>query len=401
MIRWWRHSIIAIFALLLTGAGPGPQDEISKRQAELENLRQQIHDFEEKIREQQQQEMATLDLLDTYDRKATAVRTLISRLKRQEGEIQKKITASRKEIANLGDQLTFLKSHYARYIRSVYKSGRIRDVEVLLTSSSISQMYARIEYLKRFSEQRRTDAVRISTKKNDIEERQAKLQVQLAEERRLIAEKGTEEDRLASLSSDRQDVLNQIRKDKRTTQREIERKTKAAKEMEGLIANLIEADRIRKEKQETEMRSGKLPQPAPTVQGHFEEMRGKLRWPVGEGTVVARFGNQVHPTLRTVTTNTGIDIAVKSGSPVTAVADGEVSTITWLPSYGNVVIVNHYNGYRTVLTHLGEIDVVEGQQVHEGDMLGESGESLEGPRLHFEVWKDREKQNPQDWLAPQ
>jgi len=45
---------------------------------------------------------------------------------------------------------------------------------------------------------------------------------------------------------------------------------------------------------------------------------------VREGTIVARFGSQRHPTLKTVTHNTGIEIAVKAGTPVVAVADGEV-----------------------------------------------------------------------------
>jgi murein DD-endopeptidase MepM/ murein hydrolase activator NlpD len=39
--------------------------------------------------------------------------------------------------------------------------------------------------------------------------------------------------------------------------------------------------------------------------------------------------------------------------------------------------------------------------VKEGENIGTSGESLDGPRLHFELWKDREKQNPELWLGPQ
>jgi murein hydrolase activator len=105
--------------------------------------------------------------------------------------------------------------------------------------------------------------------------------------------------------------------------------------------------------------------------------------------------------LKTVTQNTGIDIAARPGSAVSAVADGEVATIWWLPSYGNLVILNHYNGYRTVYAHLAEIRVIEGEKVKEGDFIGASGEALEGPRLHFEVWKEREKQNPELWLGRQ
>ncbi len=92
---------------------------------------------------------------------------------------------------------------------------------------------------------------------------------------------------------------------------------------------------------------------------------------------------------------------MESGSPVSAVADGEVAKIFWLPSFGNLIIMNHNNGFRTVYAHLSDILVAEGQTIKEGDLIGESGESLDGPRIHFEIWKEREKQNPELWLSRQ
>ena len=92
---------------------------------------------------------------------------------------------------------------------------------------------------------------------------------------------------------------------------------------------------------------------------------------------------------------------VMTGSPVNAVADGEIGKIWWLPSYGNLIIINHINGFHTVYAHLSEIRVNEGQKVKEGEVIGSSGEALEGPRLHFELWKEREKQNPEPWLSVQ
>jgi murein DD-endopeptidase MepM/ murein hydrolase activator NlpD len=238
----------------------------------------------------------------------------------------------------------------------------------------------------------------IAAKRKQVEDTQAQLHIQLSEEQRVLAEKGNEENRLTDLAAERRDALIRIRKDKKNVQREIDRQIRAAKELEGIIAQLIEADRIRKEKEAEQVKKGRLPGPVPPT-GMFEQKRGALRWPVGEGNVVAHFGNRLHPTLKTVTQNTGIDIAVKSGSPVVSVADGEVATIFWLPSYGNLIIMNHYGGYRTVYTHLAEIHAAEGQKIKEGEVIGYSGESLEGPRLHFELWKDREKQNPESWLA--
>jgi septal ring factor EnvC (AmiA/AmiB activator) len=397
-MRTFRILLVLATLLPLGLSSTFSQNEIKKRQAELDNIRNQIKEYEEKIRQQQKSEKATLELLDTYDKKGTLLRKLISRLKAEEQQLQGKIDGTRRGMTKLGDQLEFLKRHYASYVSSIYRTGRTHDIELLLSSNSINQFYVRREYLRRFTDQRKRDAQAIIAKRKQIEDTQAQLHIQLSEEQRLIAEKGSEEDRLTELTADRRDALTRIRKDKRNVQREIERQTKAAQDLEGIIAKLIEAERVRKEREEEESRKGILPGPLPPT-GNFALKKGTLRWPVSEGRIVAHFGNRLHPTLKTITQSTGIDIDVKAGSPVVSVADGEVATIFWLPSYGNLIIMNHYGGYRTVYTHLAEIRVVEGQKVKEGEVIGYSGESLQGPRLHFELWKDRDKQNPETWLS--
>jgi murein hydrolase activator len=376
------------------------QGEINRRQEELEALRAQIRALEEKSNEQQKNENEALELVDTYDRKAALLRQLIGRLKMEERKLQGSIDTTRLTLGQLERQLAFLKDHYARFVRAVYRSGHFLEAELLLTSTSWNQFAVRSEYLKRFSDQRRRDSENIARKTREVEASQAHAQRQLNDERRVIAEKGAEEDRLASLASERRETLERIRKDKKILGRQIQRQVQAARDMERMIADLVEQERIKKEHAASEKKLPHLPQP-PSAVGEFDSRRGKLRWPVGAGNIVAHFGPQKHPTLRTVTQNTGIDIAVDAGTEVTAVATGEVAIINYLPSYGNLIILNHQNGYRTVYTHLGEISVVPGQTVAEGASIGTSGDSIDGPRLHFEIWKDREKQNPEIWLSRQ
>jgi septal ring factor EnvC (AmiA/AmiB activator) len=389
-----------VFVWLPSNPAVYAQEEIHRRQEALEALRAQIHALEEKSKVQQKDESETLELVDTYDRKGGLMRQLITRLKGEEHKLQGSIDTTHTTLRTLEEQLNFLKDHYARYVRTIYRSGRYLEAELLLTSTSWNQFAVRTEYLKRFTEQRRRDAEHIAAKTRQVEASQARAQRQLTEERRLIAEKGAEEDRLAALAAERREVLTRIRKDKKLLQRQMQRQLLAARDLEQMIADLVEQDRIKKEHVAAEQKPPRLPQP-PGVGEEFVGRKGKLRWPVSEGSIVARFGPQRHPTLRTVTQNTGIDIAVDAGTPVSAVATGEVATINWLPGYGNLVILNHQNGYRTVYTHLAEISVQQGQTVAEGAPIGTSGDSIDGPRLHFEIWKDREKQNPELWLSRQ
>jgi septal ring factor EnvC (AmiA/AmiB activator) len=402
-----KHLLLIALALIFAASGAArasnPQDEIKKKQTQLEKLKKDIDAYEAKIKEREKKEHATLELLDTYDRQGDLLRKLIAKLHDQELLLQRDIEITRESIGGLNGRLSYLRQHYATYVSTVYRSGKLYDLELLLASKSLNQMLIRSEYLREFSEQRKKDLTAISARRNDLQRQNELLQDQLAEQRKLIADKASESAKLAAKMKKRKSMLTEIRRDKKNYQKEINRKTAAAKEIEGLIAKLMEADRKKRELAEKKAKENntKLPERAPVTRGGtFGAKRGTLRWPVEQGKVVARFGTQQNPVLKTITKNTGIDIALPSGSPVASVADGEVSTIWWLPSFGNLLIVTHNDGYRTVYAHMSEIFVNEGDKVSEGRTIGKSGEALSGPLLHFEIWKDRDNQDPESWLRP-
>ena len=384
-------TVLLCFTIVAAPANP-LSDDIHKKQSHLDKLRKEIDKYEKQIIEKEKKEKATLELLGNYDRQATLLKKLIKKLYDQEVVLQRDINQTRESIDHLSGQSSFLKQHYASYVSTVYKYGRTYDLELLLSSKSFNQMLIRSEYLKKFSDQRKKDLNRIDSNRQDLEAQNLILQKQLAEQRNLISDKQKEEKKLAQKMKKRKLLLTEIRRDKKNYKKELERKKQDVRDLEQMIAKLIEEERAKNMKKET---------PHTSVAGiGFQGKQGRLRWPVEQGRITARFGNQQHPTLRTITQNTGIDITVPNGTNVEAVADGEVSKIFWLPSFGNLVILNHNEGFRTVYAHLSEIVVDEGDKIREGDSLGKSGESLAGSVLHFEIYKEREKLDPERWLRP-
>lgn len=400
-----RPGIVVVILMIVFSLGPmtaadDQEKDIKSKQLELELLQKEIAQFEEKIKSTEQREQNTLEMLDTYDRQSTLIKKLLRTLHMQERKLQGDISEVEHQISQLEKQVSFLQDHYARYVIGAYKYGRLSDLELVLSSRSLNQFAIRIEYLQRFSEQRKRDLHRLNTKKDLLREKIALLADKLDEEQHLIAVKSSEEQNLSKKSEERKTLLDIIRKDKKNFRREIERKTRAAKELEKFIADLIEQDRIRREHETTTPRDKTVTVPPAPSGVSFETQRGKLRWPVAvHARIASRFGNQIHPQLKTVTQNTGVDISVPNGTGVLSVADGEIALISWLPSYGNLVIINHGNGFRTVYTHLAEITVTTGEKVSEGQAIGTSGDSLAGPMLHFELWHEREKQDPENWLV--
>ena len=409
-----RCAILCLLTILAVApAFPQKTREITKQERELGKLRNEIAAFEKRLRESEKREQSTLEHLDDLEQQSALIRQLIRKLREEEKSITKDIDDAKESIDGLEKQLRALRTHYAGYVRSVYKNGRVYDVELLFSSNSINQLLIRIEYLKRFSGQRVNDLKRILQKKTELEEENDQLLQTLKNERALLVEKTKEEQSLKTKVTQRQRVLNRIRKDKRTYRQELSRKTAAVKRIEQLIADLIEKERLKREElrkkreaaaaRERERLAASKATPGPIIEieptGVFAQKRGLLRWPVASGMITSKFGNQTHPVLKTVTQNSGVDISVKVGTDVMAVAEGEVSLISFIPGYGNVVILNHYSGYRTVYAHLSDIHVVEAQKIREGDPIGKSGDSLAGSILHFEVWQEREKMNPESWLA--
>lgn len=134
----------------------------------------------------------------------------------------------------------------------------------------------------------------------------------------------------------------------------------------------------------------------------FSDMRGKLPVPTtGKFEVTSHFGRQSFSELQGVEyENPGIDAETDSGASARAVYEGTVSGVYLLPGYDTVVIVNH-EGYYTVYGNIASPAVKSGDAVNAGSLLGKLSQSDDNPSkcvIHFEVWKGREKQNPETWL---
>ncbi|MBS1914085.1 MAG: M23 family metallopeptidase [Bacteroidetes bacterium] len=119
----------------------------------------------------------------------------------------------------------------------------------------------------------------------------------------------------------------------------------------------------------------------------------KFLWPTTGRRILEGYGEQVDAQTGTVTLNPGITVSAPKGSAVTAAAAGRVSVVSWLPSYGTVVIVLHRGGYRTVYGNLAAAVVKRGHAVQPKQRLGTSS-----GRVHFEVWRGQTRLNPQTVL---
>jgi len=114
------------------------------------------------------------------------------------------------------------------------------------------------------------------------------------------------------------------------------------------------------------------------------------------GVITDGFGPRIDPVTHQPGFHDGLDISVAFGTVVTAPADGVVTYADRDSGYGRLLKINHGYGYSTMYGHLDRFLVKEGSRVTRGQPIGKVGMSgrTTGPHLHYEVWKDGEKQNP-------
>ncbi|MDD3927537.1 MAG: M23 family metallopeptidase [bacterium] len=122
--------------------------------------------------------------------------------------------------------------------------------------------------------------------------------------------------------------------------------------------------------------------------------------PVASGRITSRFGIRVHPVSRSKRMHAGLDIAVRTGTPVKACRAGKVILARKAGGYGNLVILDHGNGLTTRYGHNSVLLVKPGQKVARGQVIAKSGSTgvSTGPHLHFEVRKSGRAVNPTPYL---
>jgi len=131
---------------------------------------------------------------------------------------------------------------------------------------------------------------------------------------------------------------------------------------------------------------------------------GSKKRPTGIGT--GKFIAPVHGIITSVYGprksgfHTGLDLAVSTGTPVEAADEGKVIFAGWDGNYGNLVIINHQNGFETYYAHNSSLVVAVGDIVAQGDIISYSGSTgnSTGPHCHFEVRKNGATQNPYDYI---
>jgi murein DD-endopeptidase MepM/ murein hydrolase activator NlpD len=123
-------------------------------------------------------------------------------------------------------------------------------------------------------------------------------------------------------------------------------------------------------------------------------------WPVN-GRLMSRYGDRSDPFSGMGGFHTGVDISADMGTPLHAAADGVVYSAQFAGRYGRLIVIDHGNGLQTWYAHLSRFEVIPGEEVRRGQLIGYTGASgrVTAPHLHFEVRQGGSPVNPSRYLS--
>ena len=122
----------------------------------------------------------------------------------------------------------------------------------------------------------------------------------------------------------------------------------------------------------------------------------------GDFSIMSSFGMRMHPVHNVRKMHTGIDFTASPGSAVLAASTGTVVKVQSIRTgYGKNILIQHDSTYKSLYAHLSKINVIVGQKVDKGEIIGTVGSTgaATAPHLHYEVIENGKKVNPENFLS--
>lgn len=333
------------------------QAKTNEASAKVENVSERLRQIQEELR------VATAEYKE---------------VKGQLDSVEDKISDNTELLQKTEADLKVKNKKLQQRVRDIYINGQISYVDVLFGAKDFADLMTRMDVLKRIIKHDYDLIMKVKEEKATVENTRAQLEKDKAEAEVLVADAQAKKAKVEDKESEQQVLLDQAIYDRDTSERMYEEIMAASQE----VANMI-----RRSQMSSAGYSG------------AQAGAGGMIWPIS-GPITSEFGWRTHPIFGTARFHSGLDIGGDYGMPIYAAAGGTVIYAGWISGYGNAVIIDHGGGVTTLYGHNDSLNVSEGENVAQGQviaMCGSTGNST-GPHCHFEVRENGEPVSPYGYL---
>ncbi|MFH6984520.1 murein hydrolase activator EnvC family protein [Marinoscillum luteum] len=396
MIVSKRLAFFSFFVLLLASGVHAQKTKSQLEQEKRENL-SKIAEAEKILSDTESEKKATLGQLRALNQQIEAREGLISALNQEVGLLNGEINDLSIVVNALQSDLKNLKQEYAAMIYSSYKANHgYSKLTFLFSARTFNQLYMRLKYLEQYADARKIQARQIEEVSRELDAQRNQVEIKRSEQKTLLNQQLAENRKLINLKTKQSGLVQELTKKEKELKKELADRKQAVDRLDNLIAEIV-----RKELERSKTLSSTAIANEDEISASFESNKNKLAWPVSSGFISSKFGKHPHPVMKGIMQdNPGVDIQTQKDESVKSVYDGKVIQIAYVPGMYNVVILQH-GEYYTVYSRLKEVNVKKGTLVKRAQPLGAVHTDTNGvSEVHFEVWKNYAKLNPEQWLSP-
>lgn len=360
-----------VLAALIFSSAPAVQGApVTESQKQLENVNDSIDSNKDKLDEINESSKSAQEQLKALDSEAVALSGKLAATNDQLTAVNVKLQAASAELAKSEKKLEEQGELFESRVVALYTRGNVSYMEVLLGSSSFSDMVSRLEWVTTIMEYDKNLISEMRTEKQTIETKKAELESNKKSAEALKAEVGTKYKELEQKASEKQQLMASLEKDKSYYEMLIAAEEKEAANIQARIQAL-----------QSQNSSSGSSAGSVSSSGLSSITGGK------SFSITSPYGWRIHPITGVSKFHKGIDIATPSGTGIYSLKSGTVMYTGYdANGYGNYVMVDH-GDIISLYAHNSSVVVSTGQKVEAGKLICYSGNTggSTGPHLHFEV----------------
>ena len=394
-----RPRLLLILAALFCALNLAAQNQsLDALRDEIRRAEEEIRDTNELLAKTKKDKQVTQNQLKLIQNRIRNRKQIIANLEKQTQVINGDIGTKNDTVHAMQNELTQLRKEYADMVYAAYKNYKLNNFLVFLfASKDFNDATRRISYMRRYNRMRQQKAEQIKSVADSLHVQIGELENRKAE---LTKVRDTRTQEVSSLGKDEkqyQSSLSEINTKSGKLSSEIRKKQSQINKLQQRIQAII-AEEARKNR--ATPKSAAQEEYIANLSGRFDQNKGLLPYPVRGGVIVDRYGVHPHATQKgLMVNNKGVNIASGSGAEVRAVFEGDITQIVFVQGLNNTVIIRHGN-YLTTYSNLASVNVKTGDKVTLNQVIGRLSNSDDSDDcvLHFEIWKETENLNPEQWL---
>jgi murein hydrolase activator len=360
---------------------------------ELKAVRSRIEQLEKQMQEKEHTRQEAAQAVKSSEREIGDARRRLKELQGKQRALLIQLKEFDQQRTSLNQELEGQRTLVAQLVRQQYLNGAPESLQLILTGKDANDISRQMHYLSYVSKARGQLITSLRDNLAQLDSVTAQTAEKSKELAALHAEAEKEKKRLEKERRAREGVLHQVSKDIKSTKEQIDTLKKDEQRLTTLVARL--AKELAKKSKGKRKKNLKMPEPMGDTE--FSKLKGKLRLPV-LGELTNRFGS---PRSDTGLSWKGLVIAAKPGEPVKAIAMGRVVFADWLRGFGNLMILDHGEGYMSLYGYNATLTRRVGAEVNAGDKIATvgAGDGIRESGLYFEVRQQGKPVDPMKWMA--